>query len=311
MPSSLEAKTTMEKAKKTSFRAKSTASKKATAKGLISSGLRLIGQIIVRGIPLLTIYKEAVRRKNRKRWKRIRRALIWLALAAIAGIIQALASELVHSLMTQMPVEKVWYITIKLSVPMTKPDIEIRYRHTPKQLINAFTENVDKSISVKVHQDDLEYFDGPEDIVIYVKEHITELIAGGILVNAAWDVIKYAIISIWRLLVAFCSKRKAIDKNIDLVFEMKSGSSIEFRLSGNVDPSTIGDLIKWIENYLRDKERQKKDFINPDFIDKRESKPRIRVRYNSETKTFELLNYKNLEKQRQELIKRLMNGLDA
>jgi len=237
--------------------------------------------------------------------------LIWLALAAIAGIIQAIASEFVHSLVAQTPVEKVWHITIKLSVPMIKSDIEIRYRHTPKQLIDAFTEKVDRSIAVKVHKDDLEYFDGPEDIVIYVKEHITELIAGGILVNAAWDVIKYAIINIWRSLVAFCSKRKAVDKNIDLVFEMKSGNSIEFRLSGNVDPSAINELMKWVENYLRDKEQQKKDFTNPDFIDKKESKPRIRVRYNSETKTFELLNYTNLEKQKQELIKRLMNGLDS
>ncbi len=90
-------------------------------------------------------------------------------------------------------------------------------------------------------------------------------------------------------------KRKG-GSEIELNFTIKPDKEIEFNLTGNIDPKNIDVITEKILSYLKDREQQQKDFANPDFKDKHDVKPRIRVRYNPKTERIEIVNFAELKK---------------
>lgn len=184
-----------------------------------------------------------------------------------------------------------------------KPDIEISYRHLPEEILKDFHLNFDCSIVLHISHDKKEYFDftgGPADILIYIKEHQTELIAGGLLVNAAYDGIKFAIKNLWKRLIKHYSKHKTDyqdNKNyISLNFEIKPDKTLQYQLKGCVDEKIVDQLTDSIFEYLQNEEKRNNDFNNSELRDSHTLKSRIRMCYNSQTNEWEPVNFTELKK---------------
>jgi hypothetical protein len=188
------------------------------------------------------------------------------------------------------------------------PTIEIQYRNVRRDILIDFECSIDKSIELKIYKDPLDHFDPPADVLIYVNEHLTEIVVGGVsglLTSAFWDGLKM----LWSKVVKKSTKKHCID--IDLNFKLSPDRTIEFHLQGNVDAAQINALVSQILKYLVDVEQQRKDFGNLELIDKRDSKPRLRVRYNPTTKQFKVVNVSEQQKRTEEMIRRLMDGLSS
>lgn len=188
------------------------------------------------------------------------------------------------------------------------PAIEIQYRKVSREILNDFERQIDKSISLKIYLDPLEHFDPPADVVIYINEHLTEIIIGGVsgvLTSAFWDGVKF----LWSRVAKKSTKEHRSD--IDINFRISPDRTIEFNLTGNIGSAEINTLVGQILKYLADVEQQDKDFANSNLIDMRDTKPRIRVRYNPATKNLEVVNVAEQQKRTEEMIRKLMDGLSS
>jgi hypothetical protein len=179
-----------------------------------------------------------------------------------------------------------------------KPSIQVQFRKVPREILSDFEKNIDKSIELEIYEDPLDHFDPPADIVIYINEHLTDLIVGGVgglLTNALWDGLK-------ALCKRVINRRKG--DSIELKFRIKPDKTLEFNLVGDINPNHVDAITEKILKYLKDIERQKEDFANPDFKDRFDVKPRIRVRYNPKTEQLEAVNFTELRKQIEESFNR-------
>lgn len=160
-----------------------------------------------------------------------------------------------------------------------------------------FETKIDKTISLEIEEDTHDHFELPAEIVIYINEHFTEIIASGVgvglVTNTLWDGLK----ALW--------KKVKRENCIELNFELRDDRTIEFDLNGNVDPNHIEAITEQIDKYLKDATQQKKDFANPDFKNQQDVKPRIRVRYNPRTEQLEVVNFTYVRNQIAEAFKRL------
>jgi hypothetical protein len=182
-----------------------------------------------------------------------------------------------------------------------KPDIQVQIRNLPREILSDFEKSIDKTIALEIYEDTNDHFEPPADIVIYINEHLTDIIVGGVgvglLTNAFWDGLK----ALWKRVI---NRKK--ENSIELNFTINPDKEIEFDLIVNIDPKNIDAITEKILNYLKDKEQQQKDFANPDFKDKHDVKPRIRVRYNPKTERMEIVNFTELRKRDEELLKRII-----
>ncbi len=94
-----------------------------------------------------------------------------------------------------------------------------------------------------------------------------------------------------------------------MTFKIAPDKTIECTLAGNVAPESIDMLTDKVFEYLKDKERQKKDFDEPDF--RSDTKPRIRIRYNPETNQYEPVNFGEMRKRDEEMMRSIMRELRA
>jgi hypothetical protein len=184
-----------------------------------------------------------------------------------------------------------------------KPSIDVQFRHLPREILRDFESKIDKSISLKIYEDKNDHFEPPADIVIYVNEHLTEVIIGGIsglLTGALWDGIK--------ALLSKVIKRKK-GNSIELDFSIKHDRTIEFSLTGDVDLKSVETIVENILEYLKDAEQQERDFANLNFKERPNEKPRIRVRYNPKTDRLELINFTVQRKENEERFKEVAKKL--
>lgn len=197
-------------------------------------------------------------------------------------------------------------------------NIEVRYKQLPFEIIEDFKKNIERSsISITVIHDKYQYYNatgGPADIIIYIDQHLTELIVGGVsglVVNGVYDSIK----TIWKKLQAYYSTQQTEiqeDKNyISLNFKLKPDRTLKYSLEGTVDEKIIINLTENIFKYLKDTEKQNKDFQNPDFKDKDDLKPKIRMRYNPKTNSWNPVNFAEFEKWRDEQIRQAEEKYDG
>lgn len=198
------------------------------------------------------------------------------------------------------------------------PNIEIRYRHIPSEITDDIQKDLERAnLTVSIVHDKKEYFNftgGPADILIYIDNHLTEIIIGGLLLPAAYDTLKYSIKTTWKKLVLHYGKRKSEleeDKNhIELNFKLHENKTIEFNLSGDIDEKTINNVVDKLFEYLKDKEKHNNDFQNKDYKDRLDLKPRIRMRYNPNTNKWEPTNFAEIKKQLDDLMRRAEEEFD-
>jgi hypothetical protein len=201
-------------------------------------------------------------------------------------------------------------------VNVMRSEVRIEFKRIQGALINEFKEEIDKSISVEVyhHDESIDSFTGePPDIVIYINEHLTDLIITGLLLPALYDGIKRAIRIIWqkiaKMWIAKKPRYEEYKNDIIINFRISSEKTIEFLLKGNLDPKSIESITEKLFSYLSQHSTLDKIDI-PDFQVKNE-KPRIRIRYNSDSESWEVVNQANLEKELKKKIDNWMNKLDS
>ncbi|HMK24645.1 MAG TPA: hypothetical protein VK483_01350 [Chitinophagaceae bacterium] len=192
-------------------------------------------------------------------------------------------------------------------------DIEIRYSTLPLKIIEDFPANFRKTeITVRVIKEE-EYDNftgGPADLIIYIHKHLEEFIIGGV----TYDILKSSLQRIWRKLVQYYRKTKEKiheDKNlIELNFEVRQNGTIEFNLMGDIDDKSIDNAVDKIFEYLRDQEKANKDLKTPDLMDANSSKPRIRMVYDANSNSWQPVNFTEMSKKFEELMREISQKFD-
>ncbi len=198
-------------------------------------------------------------------------------------------------------------------------DIKIIYRHLPSEItedLQNISARTDLTVSTIHDKKEISYFTGgPADIEIFISTHLTELIVGGLILPTIYNLLKYSIKTSWKKLVSYYNKKNIKiedDKNnISLTFCLKDDRIIEYKLDGTMSEQVIDKLNENIFEYLKDVNKQNKDFLNPDFKNKNETNPKISMQYNPQTSSWEAVNFAECEKQREELIRRIQDILGS
>lgn len=194
-----------------------------------------------------------------------------------------------------------------------KEELKIVYQHyIPDNLINDFEKSgLDRQLQVdiKKEREEQKYynFTGSEisDIVVYIQQHTTELIVGGLLVSLAYDTFIGSIKLLWKGLSKLVIKRiqsggKETDKPKSISLRlMDKDRAVEVVLNGDVDDKQAEKLISEAVKFISS-EKLNEAFENPDFIPKETEKPRIRLIYNKEKQIWEPENFGEYRRQMEE-----------
>lgn len=185
-----------------------------------------------------------------------------------------------------------------------KAIIEIEYRSVPREIISAFEKNIDHvSVTVRHNDGRTNHYIGASDIVILVKE---------LLSSAVIDGIKHVVKITWEKYAHHLRKKKHQEEEnqIKLTFEIKADNTITFILTGN-DPKNIDTATENIFKYLSDRDQQNRDFNNPDFKANNDLKPKIRMRWNPETKNWQPINFAEISKRQEEMLRYLNRNVSS
>ncbi|HYG01654.1 MAG TPA: hypothetical protein VD927_04370 [Chryseosolibacter sp.] len=184
-----------------------------------------------------------------------------------------------------------------------KDKILIRYRHVARSIPNAFVTRVAKVVRVDIERDDLDYFEPPAEIAIFVNEHCTEM-ALGLAASAIWDGIK----AVWS---AAIKKRKTNTLGeIAVNFQLHNGQ-VEVVLPDNASIKGVDKNISALLDYLRHNEQLQRDLNNPDYHLDSTTKPKIRVRYNPTTDRIEVVNIRITREETERLIKHMIKNFNS
>jgi hypothetical protein len=185
-----------------------------------------------------------------------------------------------------------------------KEQIKIIYQHyIPDELIADF-ENVgvesQLQVEIKKENEEQKYYNfaGSEiaDIVIYVQQHTTELIASGLLINIAYDTLKGGLKLLWTGISKLAikklqSKGKESDKPKSISLRLlNKDRAVEVVLEGDVDDNQADKVIDEAFKFISS-ERLNEAFKNPDFIPEQTEKPIIRLKFNKEKQVWEPENF--------------------
>jgi hypothetical protein len=180
------------------------------------------------------------------------------------------------------------------------------------ELISNFIESgigneLKVEITTKKEEQKYYNFSGAEiaDIILYFDEHTTELIVKGVLIKAAYDILKGGVKLLWNGLKNVIVKKvkagsEPTDKPTSISLRlMANDKAIEIVLDGDISDDQIDKIIDQSFTYLQS-DKLEDDIKNPDFLPRNEPKPRIRLVYNKETKTWEPKNFGEARRQMEE-----------
>lgn len=173
---------------------------------------------------------------------------------------------------------------------------------------------------VKEKQDQTKYsnFTGPEiaDIIIYIQQHPTELIAGGLFINFAYDILKNSLVLLWTSLSKITTKKLKTDgKQVDdpkrISLRIANGEKeVEIDFDGEVDKAQADKIIDEAFRFINS-DKLSETFSNPDYISNVKAKPKIRLIYNKEKQIWEPENFGNYRKQMEEYEKWVNKNLPS
>lgn len=186
-----------------------------------------------------------------------------------------------------------------------KEEIKIIYQHyVPEKLIYDFGNSAFKIESElelkKIKQNQNVYnfsgFDIP-DIIIFIERNSIELIAG-LFLTITYDMFKSSLKLLWteiskldiKILKA---KGKPSDKPKIIIIRISGNDkSVEIIFEGNVNSEQAETVIRKAFEFLY-KEKVEEVFKNPEFIQTKLEKPRIRIKYNKEREIWEPENFES------------------
>lgn len=185
-----------------------------------------------------------------------------------------------------------------------KEEIKIVYQHyVPDELITGFEKlqlSSQLQVDIKNEKEEQKYYNfaGPEiaDIVIYIQQNTTELIVNGLLAKLAYDALKGGLKFLWTEISKLAIKKlqangKETDTSKSIYLRLSNKErAVEVLLEGNIDndkaDKVIDDALKFVSS-----ENLNKIFENPDFIEGKIEKPRIRIKFNREKQIWEPENF--------------------
>jgi len=185
-----------------------------------------------------------------------------------------------------------------------KEELKIIYQHyVPDELISEFEKSGLENqleIEIKKKKEEQKYynFTGSEipDIIIYLQQHTTELIAGGLIVAGAYDLLKSSLKLLWTGLTKLAIKKlessgKQTDKAKSISLRlMDKDRAIEIILEGNINEELADKIIDESFKFINS-DKLNEAFNNPDFNPGKMEKPKIRLIYNVEKQIWEPENF--------------------
>lgn len=146
------------------------------------------------------------------------------------------------------------------------------------------------SMQIQYGDKNVDHFDGPADIIVYFNEHFTELVISSVAIPTIWEGLKLGLVLLWRRVAP--SKESKYEKahTVEIKFKVSHDKTIQYDFQGNIEANEANAAIEKMLKYLRSKDQHEKDFRNPDFKDLNDKKPRIRIRYNSDAKDWEIIS---------------------
>jgi hypothetical protein len=181
-----------------------------------------------------------------------------------------------------------------------KEKIKVVYQHyIPDSLITEFEKTgIGKKLNIELEQEKTEKkyynFIGPEisDIVIYIQQHTTELIVGGLLTNIAYDSLKAGLKVLWIGLRKLSVKKyesggKSTEKQkrISLLLRNKD-RNVEIAMNGEINDQQIDKIIDEAFKFINS-EKFNEGFKHPDIIRNEKETPTIKLIYNKEKNIWE------------------------
>lgn len=196
-------------------------------------------------------------------------------------------------------------------------EIKIVYQHyIPESFISDFRESkIDSVLQTKVEIEQIDQtryssFNGPEisDIIIYIQQHSTEIIAG-VFITTLYDTLKASLVTLWSRLSEYSDKQlkdagKEVNQPKQITLYLKNKNrEVEICFKGDVNQeianNIIGDSFTFINS-----EKATDAFANPDNIEEpKAARPKIRLLYNKETKSWEPENFGDYRREMEELDK--------
>jgi hypothetical protein len=204
-----------------------------------------------------------------------------------------------------------------------RKEIKIVYQHyIPSDLI-AQAEQLgfglqpdDKFVKEKQDQTRYSNFTGPEiaDIIIYIQQHPTELIAGGLLINFTYDILKNSIVFLLTSLSKIATKKlktdgKQVDNPKRISLRLSNGEKeVEIDFDGEFDKAQADKIIDEAFKFINS-DKLSETFSNPAYISNVKAKPKIRLVYNKEKQIWEPENFGNFRKQMEDYEKCINKNL--
>ena len=133
------------------------------------------------------------------------------------------------------------------------------------------------------------------DVLIYFEKHWEEIL----LYPGVYDILKASLVLLWLKV----SKRFKLAKNhningnheIEISFKKDENGEIMFNLKGDLDSNLIESITESMLRIASNNQQAKELLTNPDFLESKNKKPRVRLRYNKETNAWKPVKIKQID----------------
>lgn len=164
--------------------------------------------------------------------------------------------------------------------------------------------------SIEIEDEEFAHYDGGEiaDIIVFIKEHATELVVTGLLAPLVYDVLKSAVSNMWKSLTKVSFRKEDKDehteKHISVRIEDSQKRVVIIEIKGDLSPEKIDEIVA---SAFANLEASKKEtlFSNKDFVSSTKNQETVQLHYNSSTGIWEPYNFSELKKEWDELMRKI------
>lgn len=183
----------------------------------------------------------------------------------------------------------------------------------PSSLATNFRDELfQNGLTTSIEIEDERYlnFDGGEiaDIIIYIKQHTTELVITTLMGPFVYDILKSAISKMWKSLIKASfrkeDKDKHEEKHISVRIEDSQNRVINIEIKGDLPAEKIDEVIAKAFAYLEASKKQAL-FSNKDYVSTAKTQETVQLYYNPSTSIWEPYNFSELRKEWEQLMRKV------
>jgi len=182
-------------------------------------------------------------------------------------------------------------------------EIRVIYKnYIPEDWIGEFETAIQKTdihFKKSINEEKYNHFTGPElaSIIIFIRDNPESIF----LAPAVYDILKTSLIGLWKKLASLnvkkmrSGKTEVSEKKISVRYEDAQHRRVTINIEGNLDNDLIEEIV---EESMRIIKTDKKEefFQQPDFVDNSLGVKAIELKYNSESKVWELENFGDIRR---------------